>query len=460
MDIYEVETNKIVGKAAFAIMGLGSVALIFLKLGGFLQTSWGVLFVIIALSLMLAAVALFIGKYYPDYRYTRYILISTGLLLTLAVNIAVGKPLMNSMLWFGVLVAALLYYDLRLAICTSAFAFIAHMALLYFIDVPGHTFMDLLDSPINFSLALIAIIAMAVRNKVMLQRAVEAQKEAQDNSEKIKVLLKKAGQTSSEIYSLISSADKATDSLAESTETLASLAGDAARRSEKMNTGIGDVAGENRQVETIVDHSRDEVNDMREYSGKTLLDIQNMDDSVKELVSIIAGIQNYTSEIKGISDQVNLLALNAAIEAARAGEHGKGFAVVAEEVRKLSERTVGMVDNINEHMVKVSDKTENMQNTLDGVVKSVSATGDAVDSASGRFNEITEAVRKMSVLMQEVSGMVQEVVSDSENLASVSQEQAATTEEINSQVKNVADAMDKLMEHMEQKESPGRESVS
>lgn len=449
MNYFEAETNRIIGKAACGIMGLGSVFLVMLKVTGLLEAGWPLLITIIVLCLLLAAVALYIGSYYPDYRFTRYILISSGLLLTLAVNIVVAKPLMNCMLWFGVIIAAVLYYDLLLAIGASIFAFAAHVTLLYMIDVPGHTLFDLLDSPLNFLLALIAVVAMAFRGKLMLQRAVDAQNEAHDNSRKIKDLLEKAVHTTSEVSSLVEAADAATDNLASSTQTLASLAGEAARRSEQMNEGITDVNSENKQVENIVNESQDEVREMRDTSGKTLSDVRNLKKGVEDLLDIISGIQNYTGEIKGISDQVNLLALNAAIEAARAGDHGRGFAVVAEEVRKLSENTVGMVDNINEHMGQVSDKTEAMKNTLSGVVESVTVTGSAVENASERYNDISAAVNKMSEIVRDVSSMVQEVVSDSENLASVSEEQAATTQEINSQVKSVSDSMGKLLDYMQ-----------
>jgi methyl-accepting chemotaxis protein len=66
---------------------------------------------------------------------------------------------------------------------------------------------------------------------------------------------------------------------------------------------------------------------------------------VSEVVSTMAGINDYarkivdiTSVIDSIAFQTNILALNAAVEAARAGEQGRGFAVVASEVRTLAQR--------------------------------------------------------------------------------------------------------------------------
>lgn len=73
---------------------------------------------------------------------------------------------------------------------------------------------------------------------------------------------------------------------------------------------------------------------------------QTMKNQVKTFVETAQNVASNITGISSIAEQTNLLALNASIEAARAGEAGKGFAVVAEEIRKLSDGTKELLDNM------------------------------------------------------------------------------------------------------------------
>lgn len=73
---------------------------------------------------------------------------------------------------------------------------------------------------------------------------------------------------------------------------------------------------------------------------------------IDDMAGQMDGIFSLLSDVRGIADQTNLLALNAAIEAARAGDAGRGFAVVASEVRKLSQNSSSLSEQIRVQVKK------------------------------------------------------------------------------------------------------------
>nr|WP_302598610.1 methyl-accepting chemotaxis protein [uncultured Cellulosilyticum sp.] len=96
----------------------------------------------------------------------------------------------------------------------------------------------------------------------------------------------------------------------------------------------------------------------------------------KQVNTFIETAQNVASNITGISsiaEQTNLLALNASIEAARAGEAGRGFAVVAEEIRKLSDGTKELLENMTKFLSELENSSlrtnEEVEATTIGIEK-------------------------------------------------------------------------------------------
>lgn len=203
-----------------------------------------------------------------------------------------------------------------------------------------------------------------------------------------------------------------------------------------------------------------------ENALKNLLDIMELIDkdskynysSILKLEEKSNEVYNIVSNINDIAEQTNLLALNASIEAARAGEAGKGFTVVADEVRKLAEGTrnsleditviinqfkdeigivkksisennekissgrgitnttvddtiniikglkqVGVnVNNINELMTKLLNKTDN-------VVKFNADVADAVKDTIDKFGTITEAINQAAATSEEIIASSEEL---------------------------------------------------
>jgi methyl-accepting chemotaxis protein len=113
---------------------------------------------------------------------------------------------------------------------------------------------------------------------------------------------------------------------------------------------------------------------------------------IDDMVGHSEAIFDLLSEVQTIARQTNILAVNAAIEAAHAGESGRGFTVVAAEVRRLSQHTRQLSEQIGE-------RVEQTNMTI------VEARKSVAEVASKDMNVAIHAKDRVDTMMQQLDKM-------------------------------------------------------
>ena len=262
--------------------------------------------------------------------------------------------------------------------------------------------------------------------------------------------------------------------IAEGAETSTASLEESSTGLEEVTLGIQNIADSSNTIAEAGSHASAQAKMGGEFVGKTVQQIQAINQSVNESSEAIKSLDKRSQEIgeitkviTEIANQTNLLALNAAIEAARAGEHGKGFAVVANEVRKLAEQSqqssTQISELINEIQVDMTRSNDSINQVKSDVKEGLAIVGKteesfkvilgSLDKVSFQIDDMAATAEQMSASAQEVSAnvtsstsMSRESSMNSQSVAASTEEQLASMEEISSASNNLSEMAMNLQE--------------
>ncbi len=248
-----------------------------------------------------------------------------------------------------------------------------------------------------------------------------------------------------------------TTTVANSSQELASTAGELERNSQTQTNGIETtVTAMTEMVQTIQDVSGNAINtsdsagrmkqialDGQEALVNTSKELFAFADIVRQsaekteaLGTKSEAINEIVDMIKDIADQTNLLALNASIEAARAGEMGRGFAVVADSVRQLAHRTI-------ESSSEISRTVKDMHDEVDASVLIMKKEREAIEGIIRHVDGTLQSMGDIVNHVEQVFGMVQ-------TIATATEEQSATAEDVNRTMVSINDVTRQLTVSVEE----------
>ena len=164
--------------------------------------------------------------------------------------------------------------------------------------------------------------------------------------------------------------------------------------------------------------------------------VESIADMVVRLSEQSQAIGEIIATVNDLAEQSNLLAVNASIEAAKAGEQGKGFAVVAQEIRSLaaqSKQATTQVRNILFDVQKAISSavmaTELGSKAVGEGVRLSTQAGEAIDVLAQSVTESTNAAIQIAASSQQQLIGMDQVASAMENIREAALQMASSTKQ-------------------------------
>lgn len=286
------------------------------------------------------------------------------------------------------------------------------------------------------------------------------------SAEQVAVVVETCGKVSS---GLVDMTEQLAENMSESRRVNKSIVSSAKETTEDCNRSMQHVNDMQNSVDEMVklismidERTKEmlEISDdiwqrMQNYVGIMNCAVENMQDiekaanltgeSVQHLEKVIAEIAAFTSEISDITAKTNMLALNASIEAARAGEHGKGFAVVAEQIRVLAESS-------KQASTSIKSVVENVLEMLNHVKVSNEENIISVNSGITQISDARKEAQELGQLQEESRGKTEQIAENSSRTHLHSREVRKMADDMAELVQNSLNRADSIVEEASNQE--------
>ena len=186
----------------------------------------------------------------------------------------------------------------------------------------------------------------------------------------------------------------------------------------KINSVSSNMQLDIDKVSAAMSKVKEEMQDVIDLAKSSKDRILKTENSVKSVISLMGGINDFVNANIETSQQTNMLAMNAAIEAAHAGEQGKGFSIIAEEIRKLA--------------VMTNIQSENAISTIRNLEK--------------QFNLVNQSIDERRSAIENILYKFQSFEENMDNLKKITDEKSMSSKEITSSITNIYDTVKDIRE--------------
>ncbi len=238
------------------------------------------------------------------------------------------------------------------------------------------------------------------------------------------------------------SAQESIEQIAAGTADVASTVQTQQMMSNDISDGLDTLTAISEEIQAVFNEthslSQDGIDNINALSQSSQMVAESKDKvsvATESLMTSLQEARQILSIIRDVTDQTTLLSLNASIEAARAGEQGKGFAVVASEIQKLSgdtaaatEKIAGILETLSAEANNVNSAVNNLDEVSERQNQLITATEEQFRVIDGNISTMTEQIAHQGQYLERINENNMQISDSISNTSAYTQELTASSE--------------------------------